>query len=400
MQKEVIIVGAGMAGMLTALSLNHYFGKVTVLEYHDKDNFFELLEKDTRTTALSYFTKNFLAECGLWQDKIDNIAGAISDIDIIDADFVSGDSWLDLHFAASDVVDDNPSPMGYIVRNDEFRKILLDEVRQHNNIEVIFDSKIMDIDYNEASLVLENGERINSSLIISTEGRGSLLLKESGIKISHKSYHQTAITFNIKHGNNHNCTAVERFMPTGPFAVLPMRDKHESSIVWTVESDAAEVYINLPKEEFLQAVYKRIGKRYTDIEVISPILTYPLSLNFTQQYYCGNVLFIGDVIHGMHPIAGQGYNQGVRDIAQLYSIIARNKRLGLDVSGATIADSYQKARLGDNIQMLTATDVFVKLFSNDNFALKHGRRIGIKAVDIIKPVKRFFIKQAMGKKNK
>jgi 2-octaprenyl-6-methoxyphenol hydroxylase len=203
------------------------------------------------------------------------------------------------------------------------------------------------------------------------------------------------MTFNIEHKNPHNNTAIERFSKNGPFAILPMHNQHQSSIVWTVPADENKYYNSLQDEEFLEFLKPKISDFLGSAKLISHRISYPLSLIYIKDYYQGNVVFLGDAAHGMHPIAGQGFNQGVKDSISLSHLIKEAYSLGLTIN-QDVLEQYQQERLPDNMQMITATDSINSIFAFDNSIIKYGRRIGISLVDKIKPLKEFFIKKAMG----
>jgi 2-octaprenyl-6-methoxyphenol hydroxylase len=217
-----------------------------------------------------------------------------------------------------------------------------------------------------------------------------------GLPTEERDYGQTAITLNIEHAKPHNQTAIEKFMPSGPFAVLPMPYEKHSSIVFTTEKDAAVHYMKMKDEDFKNELLKRLGDELGDFEPITKRSAYPLKLKYTKQYYEGRAVLIADAAHAIHPIAGQGFNQGCKDIALLVKLIKENMEVGLDIADGSMLERYQRERFIDNRQMIFATNFFTHLFSNDKKIVTIARRIGIKAVDKISPIKKFFIKRAMG----
>ncbi len=217
-----------------------------------------------------------------------------------------------------------------------------------------------------------------------------------GITTTEKDYFQTGMTFIISHEKPHNQTAVERFLPAGPFAVLPMHNPLNSGIVWTVPPEQAVHFMKMSDEELHQHIAKRLGDFLGEFKIISPRTAYPLKLKYSKQYVLGRCVLIADAAHGIHPIAGQGFNQGAKDIKLLVELVKQQLEVGLDIANGTMLEKYQKERLHDNTKMIIATDFFVKIFSNDKKTITAARRIGIKAVDKISPIKKFFIKNAMG----
>jgi len=348
MENSIIIYGAGPAGLTAALSLSNYVKDIVLIEPCNNTLYDSINEQDTRTTALSYNTKKLYESLGVWK-KVAVNAGPIQNIEIVDSSFISGDSPLNLHFASDDVGDE---PMGYIVENRFFKAVLLEAVKLHKNIKIQYGRKIKNInsDSFKANITFEDGSEVSTNLLIIADGKNSNARDLLAIETEDKPYNQVAITFNIEHENSHQQVATERFMATGPFAVLPMNNLKQSSVVW----------------------------------------------KYVKKYFEGKAVLIGDAAHGIHPIAGQGFNQGVKDIIKLKDLIEAANSLGLPINSENLLNKYQSQAYADNSQMVMATDFFNSLFSNDNFALKHSRRIGISAVNNVKKVKSFFIKKAMG----
>lgn len=399
MSQKILINGAGFAGLTTALATSNAANEIIIIEPLQEEKFTEITEADFRTTALSAYTKSFYKKIGFWEN-IEDKAGAIEDIKILDSDFTSGDSPLQLLFKSSEISDE---PMGYILENTDLKLELYKKVKSKSNIKILFGSKISSFKQNQNNIEfkIENvntGElsNIKANLALATDGKNSYLRSLCNLKVKEKHYNQTAITFNIKHSKRHNSLAIEKFMPSGPFAVLPMRDQNKSAIVWSVESEIIDSLKKQSENEFKGQVRKRLKDYLGDFEIISEKAYYPLSLKFTKTYFDGRIAFIGDALHGIHPIAGQGFNLGIKDIAEISKLINGQSKLGLDVGSENILQKYQANRLHQNMQMIGATEFFNAIFSNDNKLLTKARRVGISTVNKLKPVKNFFVKKAMG----
>jgi 2-octaprenyl-6-methoxyphenol hydroxylase len=189
--------------------------------------------------------------------------------------------------------------------------------------------------------------------------------------------------------------AQERFLPAGPFAVLPMTG-NRSSLVWAEPTDQANVYLELPEEEFLQEISERVGGYLGKIISSDTRFSYPLSLLHAKKYTAERVVLIGDAAHGMHPIAGQGVNLGFRDVAVLSALISKNFVLGLDIGGAGLLSEYESLRKCDSIIMLAGMDILNRLFCNNTLPVRAARDVGLWAVGKMPPLKRFFMRHAMG----
>lgn len=391
---DVIIYGAGFAGLSQAISLSGILGKILLVEPLPKGKYIKYMDADTRTTALSYNSKKFYEELGIWENFSDKV-GAIDDIRIVDADYSGGESLLKLHFSSDNV---DGETMGYIIENNIFKGELYNIASKIDNIDIEFGRHAINIENapDSVSVVLDNEEKISGQMLIAADGRNSKLRSYMSIDTIDKDYNQSAITFNIRHKNSHKRMALEKFLPTGPFAVLPMCDEFESSVVWSVKRSHVDYYMSMEEAELKSYISDRLGGYLGDFELISKPLSFPLSLKYTKRYFEGRFVMIGDVCHAIHPIAGQGFNQGIKDIQKLSKLIAERMSYGLDVYSQDMLKLYQSTAFSDNIQMILATDSFNSLFSNDNSLLKMGRRVGISAVDRVNVIKKFFIKRAMG----
>ncbi len=408
---NLIIYGGGFTGLTATLAFAKFMDKITLIEP------FTLAEKprngkDDRTTALSAQSKRFMESVGLWQEIAD-FAGEINDIKIVDNDLVNGDSLLKLDFASSDAGND---PMGYIVENNIFRQNIINKIRSLPNVEIIEGQKIVEVK-NEPNCVnikleannfrtletqgtaksSESARTLSSKLLLAVDGKNSFVKKYLMIRSIEKDYNQSAITFCIKHQKSHRQTAIERFTPTGPFAVLPLKEENYSSVVWTIPRHLAEIYMNMNQSRFTEEVKRRLGDDLGNFEFAGDKNCYPLKLRYSNKYYQHRVVFAGDSAHSIHPIAGQGFNQGVRDLSLLTKLVKENYQLGLDIGDDNILKKYERTRVADNMQMIAMTDVINSLFSNSSNIVRLARRFGIAGVDRMKPLKKFFVKRASGK---
>jgi len=221
------------------------------------------------------------------------------------------------------------------------------------------------------------------------------LREAAGIKTQGWSYHQTGIVATIKHERPHNGVAQELFLPSGPFAILPMTG-NRSSIVWSERSDQAPAYLRLPEELFMAEVAQRFGDQWGALKLAGPRWSYPLTMHLARSYIAPRFALAGDSAHGVHPIAGQGLNLGLRDAAALAEVIVDARRLGLDAGSDVALSRYEGWRKFDNVLFAAAMDGLNRLFSNDIAPIKFARRAGIDVVDAIAPLKRFFMRQAGG----
>ena len=239
------------------------------------------------------------------------------------------------------------------------------------------------------------GGRCKASLLVAADGKFSRLREECGIKTLNTSYRQTAIVCTIRHRLPHEGLALERFLPAGPFAALPMQE-NRSALVWTEPDDRAPAMLALDDASFAHEIRARLGDYLGDFEVIGKRFSYPLTLTLATRYTDTRFALIGDAAHAIHPIAGQGVNVGFRDVAVLAELAEDAVRLGLDIGSPMLLEHYQRWRRFDSMTMGAMTDGINRLFSNDITAIRLARDAGLSAVNRMPALKRFFMQHAMG----
>ena len=396
------VVGAGLNGSLLALASGEA-GLATALI--DRVPLKSLTDAgfDGRTTAIAYTSQRLFAALGVWDDLADE-AEPIRDIRISDAGHDGRASPLHLHFDHREATPGSRdhAPMGWIVENRFLRRALLRRLADCPQVELVAPDEVIETDRNadRAELTLKSGRRLQARLVASAEGRFGSMREEAGIGARAWSYDQIAIVLVARHERPHRGVAQERFLPGGPFAILPMRDgpegEHRSSIVWTERADLARRLLELDPPRFQAEFARRFGDHLGCVEPAGPRWWYPLGLVHADRYTETRLVLVGDAAHGIHPIAGQGYNLGVRDIAALVEVLVDAKRLGLDLGAADTLERYAQWRRADNFAMVAATDLLNRLFSNDIKPLRLIRDAGLAAVNRVPALRRFFVRHAMG----
>jgi 2-octaprenyl-6-methoxyphenol hydroxylase len=252
----------------------------------------------------------------------------------------------------------------------------------------------------KVDIALKSGRRLAARLVASAEGRFGTMREDAGIGARAWSYGQVAIVLVAHHERPHRGIAQEKFLPGGPFAILPMQDgeagEHRSSIVWTERASIARRLLELDATRFNAEFARRFGDFLGHVEPAGPRWSHPLGLVHAERYVDERMVLVGDAAHGIHPIAGQGYNLGVRDIAALVEVLVDARRLGLDIGAADTLERYARWRRADNFTMVAATDLLNRLFSNDIAPLRLVRDAGLAAVNRVPPLRRFFLRHAMG----
>jgi 2-octaprenyl-6-methoxyphenol hydroxylase len=391
LRTEVAIVGAGLVGGSLACALAGHGIKAVLIDRHDP-TVMTMPSFDGRASAIALSARRFLEAIGLWG----HVAAhePIREIRVSDSN-----SPFFLHYNHAEIGDD---PLGSMTENRHLRIAIATKIQSLGDaLTVITAAGVANMTQgvDDITLTLDDGRKVKAALVVSAEGRNARLRDLAGIRVSGWSYPQVAIVATIGHERPHNGIAHERFLPAGPFAILPLPDDnyvHRSSLVWTERAETASSYLALPDEEFLAEIAERVGVFLGALSLIGMRFSHPLGLQFAGQYSAGRLVLAGDAAHGIHPIAGQGLNLGFRDAAALTEIIVDAKHLGLDLAHPEGIARYQRWRRADNLMMAGVTDVLNRLFSNDVAPVRLARDVGLGIVNRIPPLKRLLMRHAMG----
>ena len=389
---DIAVVGGGLNGPALALALAQIGLRVTVIDSlpattRAAENF------DGRSYALALTSVRLLQSIGVW-DAVQENAQPMLEIKVTDGRAGEGASPFFMHFDHAEIEE---GPMGQMVEDRHLRQALSQAVKAKSNITLIDGETVtaQQTDSMGARLALASGKVLRVKLIVGADGRSSGTAQRAGIKRIGWDYGQTALVCAIAHDRPHQGIAHQFFMPPGPLAILPLTE-NRSSIVWS-ETTANAARVNALSEElYLDVLRPRFGDFLGEISLAGARYTYPLSLSLTHSMVADRVALLGDAAHGVHPIAGQGLNAGMRDVAALAEVVADAYRRGQDVGSATVLNQYQLWRRFDNTALALATDTFNRLFSNDNPALRLARDIGMAALNAIPSVRRGFIREAAG----
>jgi 2-octaprenyl-6-methoxyphenol hydroxylase len=391
-QVEVAIVGGGMVGGTLAAALAEAGLATALVDMADPAALTEE-SHDGRTSAIAQATQRMLQAVGIWTRLVPH-AEPILDIRVSD-----GESLLFLHYDHRALGED---PLGYIVDNRAIRRSIYTRIAGLERLSFHAPARLAAhaVEAGGVELALADGTAIRAALLVAADGSESRLRREAGIAAAQWDYGQTAIVCTMGHERPHRGVAHERFLPAGPFAVLPMTDDpaegHRSSIVWTERAERAPAMLALSDADFSLELHRRFGPWLGEVRVLGGRWSYPLRFLHAETYVKPRFALIGDAAHTMHPIAGQGLNIGLRDVAALAEVLVEAKRLGLDLGSPAVLERYQRWRRFDNQVLLTVTDSLNRLFSNDIGPVRLVRDLGIAAVDRVPPLKRFFMRHAMG----
>ncbi len=384
---DVAVVGGGMTGLALACALGTD-GVDTVVVDRIPADAPPSRNADPRVTAVALGSARFLGAIGAFD------AMAAAGEPILNIEVREKGSPFAVHYDHSQVGAD---PMGWIVENAVIREALLARLRDLPSVRLWMPATYTDIatDRDGATITLADGRTIRAGLLVAADGKFSKLRERLGIRASFKDYGQDGIVATLAHSRPHLGLASEHFFPDGPFAVLPMPGDR-SSIVWALERELAEEVAALPADAFVAEVADRVGERLGDIELASPVRTFPLVLSTVDRLTATRAALVGDAAHGIHPIAGQGWNLALRDVAALAEIIADRAALGLDVGAAEALDAYARWRGVDTTALVAITDGINRLFANDLTPLRVARNLGFAMVDRLPFAKRLFMRHAMG----
>jgi 2-octaprenyl-6-methoxyphenol hydroxylase len=389
---DALIVGGGLVGLSLAIALARAGLGVVVVDRADPATMVARAD-DGRTIAIAHASARVLDGIGVWP-ALAPLACPIDAIRVSD-----GDSLMFLHYDHRELGDD---PFGHIVENHDLRRVLLATARATPGLDLRAPSALDAVARKPdgVSATLSDGTHLRADVLLACDGRRSPIRAAAGIRVAEWSYDQTAIVCCARHERPHRHIAHERFLPAGPFAILPMRDDdaghHRSSIVWTERATRAPALLALDPAAFSAELGRRFGDFLGAVSLTGDRWSYPLSLTHAVRYTDCRLALVGDAAHAIHPIAGQGLNMGIRDVAALAEVLVETRRLGLDIGAADVLARYERWRRADNTLLSVVTDLLTRLFSNDVAPIRLARDSGLALVNATPPLRRFFMRHAMG----
>lgn len=396
---DVLICGGGLVGPTLALALEQAGLEVAVI---DASKPAETLAAnfDGRAFAIAFASYRMWRALGLG-DALDPVAQPIDEIMVTDGALgrgrgEGGPSLLHLHFDRAELRD-HDEPLGLMLEARHVRMALNDALKARSSIRMIQPMSVSAIARDAAGVTatLADGRTMRAPLLVGADGRRSFVREAVGVRTIGWTYPATAIVATIAHEEPHGAVAHEYFLPNGPFAILPLKGER-SNIVWAEPRAAADALLNMPEQDFLAELRRRFGDFLGALSLEGPRFGYPLSLQMAERMIDTRVALAGDSAHGIHPLAGQGLNLGLKDCAALAECIADGVGLGLDPGEVSILERYQRWRRFDNVSMALGMEFFDKLFSNNSAPLRAARRLGLGAVNAAGPARRFFMRYAGG----
>jgi len=388
---DVIIAGGGLVGLPLGIALARGGLRVAVADVAPPARVLEP-RFDGRVSALAYASVRMLAALGVWQHLAH--AQPIHEILVTDGAIGRAPSPFSLHFDSSEV---GTGALGHIVENRHIRLALYEAVAATANLALIAPNAVRNVTVEAGSAVatLGDGQAIAAPLVIAADGRASPLREQAGIGKVGWSYPQTGIVATVEHEKPHNGVAYEHFLPSGPFAILPLPG-NRSSLVWTETKTKAPGLLALDEAGFNAELARRFGDHLGATKADGPRWSYPLSFHIARDFVRPRFALAGDAAHGIHPIAGQGLNLGLKDAAALAEVLLDAARLGQDIGALDVLKRYERWRRFDSFTLAASTDALNRLFSNDIAPIRAIRDLGLGIVDSIGPARRFFMRHAGG----
>ncbi len=389
---DLIIVGGGLNGSALALAAARAGLRVHLLDAQPRAEQ-EERDFDGRAYALAHASCRMLRALDLWE-SVATHAQPMLEIKVTDGRAGEGPSPWMLHFDHAELEE---GPMGHLVEDRHLRRAMGRSLAAMPGIVHEAPARVVAqrVDASRVVVTLDDGREISGALLVGSDGRQSGTAERAGIGRQGWGYGQTALVCAVEHEKPHGGIAHQFFMPGGPLAILPLTG-NRCSIVWSEEEARAAEVAAMDDAGFLEALRPAFGSFLGEISLVGARFTYPLGLTLADSFVVERVALIGDAAHGVHPIAGQGLNAGLRDVAALVDVLAEARRRGEDIGGAQALARYQGWRRFDTATLAVATDTFNRLFSNDNPLLRAVRDMGMGAVNAMPGLRRNFMREAAG----
>ena len=385
---DIAIVGGGLNGPTLALALAGLGLHVTVIDtLPAPTRGFE--DFDGRSYALALASMRLFKNVGVWTDVAEHTQPML-EIKVTDGRAGEGPSPWMLHFDHAEIEE---GPMGYMCEDRFLRQALLTGMDREDRVTQLSGETV--VAQSAGSVTLASGKTLTAQLVIGADGRASGTAERAGIKRTGWGYGQTAIVCALEHEKPHGGIAHQFFMPTGPLAILPLPG-NRCSIVWSETDARAAEIMGMNDVDFLDALRPAFGDFLGEITLTGQRFSYPLNLTLANRFIADRVALIGDAAHGVHPIAGQGLNAGLRDVAALVDVISDAKQRGEDIGSPAVLARYEQWRRFDTATLAAATDTFNRLFSNDNPLLRAVRDVGMGVINAAPNLRRKFIREAAG----
>lgn len=386
---DVVIAGAGFAGLGLAIALRQALGASFTVTVADPT--LGAASRDGRASAIAAAARRLFETIGAWAPMTDK-AQPILDMVITDSKLQDAVRPVLLTFGGEVTPGE---PFAHMVENRDLIDVLVARAKEAGVTLRATAVSDFTVDPAKVDVTFADGGRMTARLLVGADGARSRVREGAGIAFHGWDYGQSGIVTTVTHERDHHGRAEEHFMPAGPFAILPLTGRR-SSLVWTEKTREAERIVALPDDEFHAELERRFGLKLGELSATGPRRAFPLGLYTARAFIADRVALVGDAAHVIHPIAGQGLNLGLRDVAALAEVVADAARLGLDPGTYDVLERYQRWRRFDTMTMGVATDGLNRLFSNHSDALRIIRDVGLGLVERMPAMKSFFIREAAG----
>lgn len=389
---DILIVGGGLNGPALALACAQG-GLTSIILDAGPLPAKKAPDFDGRAYSIALASRRMLEALHIW-DTVSGHAQPILDIVVSDGRPGEGASPLYVHFDHREIEE---GPFGAMLEDRYLRAALLGAVEAEDRITYRAEARVVaqTPDDNGVAVTLENGTTLRASLLVGCDGRGSGTAKRAGITFHGHDYDQTSLVCAVDHELPHEGAAHQMFMPAGPLAILPLPG-NRSSVVWTERRDRAAAIQAMDDAGYMQELRAHFGAFRGEIALVGKRYAYPLNLILAHHFTAQRTALVGDAAHGVHPIAGQGLNLGLRDVAALAEVLIEARRRGEDIGRPGTLEAYAQWRRFDTALLAGTTDTINRLFSNDNPALRVARDVGLGIVNKTPALRRFFIREAAG----
>lgn len=388
-QYDVLIVGGGMVGLTLACALGRDTMRVAVIEYAEPQDISGSSDYQLRVSAINKSSQQVFETIGAWSAMLARRASAYQYMHVWDA---TGNGKI--HFDAADLGTD---VLGHIIENRAVQFSLYEQCRQLETVDMFCPAQVECIEYlpQGSKVTLHDGQILQARLLVGADGAESKVRQSANISINKSAYQQKAVVAVVKSTKDHQSTAWQRFLPTGPLAFLPLTDGR-CSIVWSADNVRADELLAMSDETFCRELEQAFDYTLGKVESIGERAAFPLIRRHADNYVKNGLALIGDAAHTIHPLAGQGVNLGILDAAALAEVLLQARTRGRDMASLMTLRKYERWRRADNSLMMYSMSGFKNLFSNEQISLSLLRNAGLNLVHSMGPVKHKFMRHAMG----
>ena len=387
---EILIIGGGLIGLCLAVMLGKLNTRILLMD-KEKISSTKSIYKDTRTVAVSFGTKLLLEKHNIWKNVLPH-AQPINQIRVLNRNENSALNFDGKHIN---------NPMGFIVKHSILKKILIKRIKGKRNIDILEHSKIEKIIQNQNNVIVEiNNYKIAGKVLLAADGSNSLIKSICKIPSYSTDYKQSALALNFRHSKSHKNIAYEIFLPNGPLATLPMKtykkNIYKSSLIWS-ENIKYENYLKQANKNYLKDIIEEKVQPYLgDVISLDDVKIFPLKAHICRRFADHRIVLVGDAAHSIHPIAGQGWNLGMRDVKYLFETFKNFSELGEDLGSPEALKSYSNRRFKDVYSMFFITHNLNKIFSSKSKIVSHIRSLGFKYINSNSKLTNSLVSYAMG----